>query len=57
LERNQWQTVDLPLNESTSREVELVLEVNPTRNPARSHLSTDDRDLGVMVRRIQIADE
>jgi SAM-dependent methyltransferase len=57
LERNQWQTVDLPLNESTSREVELVLEVNPTRNPARSHLSIDDRDLGVMVRRIQIADE
>jgi hypothetical protein len=34
-----------------------VLEVNPTRNPARSHLSIDDRDLGVMVRRIQIADE
>ncbi len=57
LELNNWQTIDLPLTESASSEVELTLKIIPTRNPAKLHLSIDDRDLGVLVRRIQVVSE
>jgi SAM-dependent methyltransferase len=57
LEHNKWQTIDLPLTESANSEVELTLKITPTRNPAKLHLSIDDRDLGILVRRIQVVSE
>lgn len=54
LESDRWHTVILPLPEMTGEQVQVVLRVDETRNPAALGLSRDARDLGVMVRRVAV---
>jgi SAM-dependent methyltransferase len=55
IEPERWQTIELPLSASTECEVELTITAALTRNPAALRFSQDSRDLGVMVRRIQVS--
>ena len=54
LETDAWQTVTLSLPEMSEEQIEVVLRVDKTRNPAALGINLDARDLGVMVRRVAI---
>lgn len=57
LSADRWQGLVFDLPDDLPPEVEVRLSVEPTRNPARLGLSRDDRELGVLVRRIWIEEE
>lgn len=57
LAMDHWQGLAFDLPDGLPPEVEVRLFAEPTRNPARLGLSRDDRDLGVLVRRIWIEEE
>jgi len=54
LETDAWQTITLTLPEMSEEQIDVVLRVDKTRNPAALEINLDARDLGVMVRRVAV---